>query len=67
MTHHSSSGQPKIGVSKAQAVRSDVGHLGEVANRCRALHLNMMDLQPQRRADGTAEPGGFVGEVEALV
>jgi len=34
----------QIAVSKAQAVDGHVRHLRQVANRCRALHLNMMDL-----------------------
>lgn len=58
----------QIGVSKAQPVGSDVGHLGEVANRRRALHVTMMDLQRQRRKGGhPQDQAGFVVDAAWLV
>ena len=54
----------QIGVSKAQAVGGDVGHLGEVANRCRALHLNMMTTTPASGQMAPQKPAVFVGDVD---
>ncbi len=65
VTHNSSSGQPRS-LSRRQAVGGHGGHLGEVANRCRRLHVNMMDLHASAHrwpacpaaSSGPSIPGG---------